>query len=399
MKKAVIKTIAFAAGIAAVSFLAACGSKSASADKEILIGSIHPLTGGMAYEGNNVVHAQQLAIDEINKAGGIKALGGRKLKLATGDSQGQPDKAASEAQRLIQEKVVALTGTFQSSATQTATQESERAKVPFVVTVAATKTLMERGFKYSFRIQPNTAIFASDFVRAIKSVNDGSIKTAVIIHENSLNGTFLTDSIKQLFPETGIKLLDTVAYAASTATMSSEVTKLQSLMPDLLVTIGYFQDQSLLMKELNERKIKFKVTVGVANALTSDVKFPRDFGAFADGIMDINYRWAPTKPRTQKVLADFKAAFNEDMTPHAIFGYTSVYVLADALERAGSTDGSKLRDALAATKLEDHILPMGPIMFDEKGENANAQAILSQIQSGTHKIVFPLEYADSKIVF
>lgn len=389
--------------------LAGCGSQASNDNssnnnaqaqaKEILIGSIHPMTGSMAYEGKAITNAAQLAVDEINAAGGIKSLGGAKLKLLVGDNQGLPDKAASEAQRLIREGAVALIGTYTSSATVTATQEAEKAQTPFLITVAATTNIQERGFKYSFRIQPNADTFSNDFLRYMKEIKTPDIKTIAIVHENSLFGTYFADYVKKNIAKADLTVVGDIPYAASTATLSSEVTKLAGLNPDLVVGVGYYRDQALLMKAIRERNLKFKGIVGIANGAISDPKIIQDLGQGAEGLMDVNYRWNPTSQASEKVLTAYKQKYNDNMSPHAMFGYTSIQVLADSLERAASTDKNKLRDAIAQTNFTNHILPQDAISFNDKGENINAQAVLIQIQNGKQEVVYPEKYAQAKLIF
>ena len=381
-----------------VSATGCSGKKSAekASDKEILIGSIHPLTGSMAYEGKAIVNAQQLAVDEINKTGGV--LGGRKLKLVTGDNQGTPDKSTSEAQRLIREGVVALTGTYTSSATQTATQEAEKSKVPFVITIASTTSLMDRGFKYSFRLQPNSDKFCENFLQYIKTIKTDDMKTIAIVHEDSLYGTSISKYISSKIADTGLKLVGDISYAATAATLSAEVTKLQELKPDILLPVGYFQDQSMLAKEMIARNIKFKAIVGVANGAFSDPKFIQNFGDGVNGYMDVNYRYNPNSKNTTALRDAYKTAYNEEIPVHAIYGYESIKVIADALNRAKSDNKEDLRKAIAETDMADHVLPQGNIKFDEKGENVGAAGVLVQIQNGKHVIVYPKEYAEGTII-
>lgn len=383
--------------------LTGCGQNkqdgSSDSDSTIKIGSIHATTGNYAYECQAIVNAQQLAVDEINDAGGIKSLGGKKLELVTGDSQGNADTGASETQRLINEGVVALTGTFQSSVTQTCMQEAERNSIPFVVTVSNNVDMFEKGFKYCFRLQPNADVFSQDFIDYISSVKTDDIKTAVLIYEDSITGTENAEEIADNMSKTGIKLIDKISYSASTPTLSSEVTKIANDQPDLLITIGYYNDTALLVKEINERNLSFKLVVGVSNGGISDPKFISDFGDKIENYCDVNYRYNPKSEKAQKLLSDYKEEYGEDMSVHAIYGYESIKVIADALERAGSTDSKDLRNALAETKYEDTILPQdGPIEFDEKGENINAAGVMIQIQNGEQKVVFPEEFAESKIV-
>lgn len=386
-------------GVMAVSMLAGCGSSSEGEESDtIKIGSIHPLTGSYAYEAQSIINAQQLAVDEINAAGGIKSMGGKKLELVVGDSQGSADTGASETERLIAENVTAVTGTFQSGVTLTCMQKAEQNQVPFLVTVSNNVAMFENGFEYCFRIQPNADVFAEDFIQYISEVKTDDIKTAVLIHEDSITGTDSGDIIAENMDKTGIELLDRITYSASTSTLSTEVTKLAELQPDLLITIGYFADTSLLVKEMNERGIEFKMVCGVANGGISDSKFIEDFGDSVENFLDLNYRFNPNNEKTAELLASYKEKFGDEMSVHAVWGYESIYVIADALERSGSTDSEKVKTALEETSIADHVLAQaGPIEFDEKGENMNAAGVLVQIQDGKHVVVYPEEFAESEL--
>lgn len=386
-------------GVMAVSMLAGCGSSSEGEESNtIKIGSIHPLTGSYAYEAQSIINAQQLAVDEINAAGGIKSMGGKKLELVVGDSQGSADTGASETERLIAENVTAVTGTFQSGVTLTCMQKAEQNQVPFLVTVSNNVAMFENGFEYCFRIQPNADVFAEDFIQYISEVKTDDIKTAVLIHEDSITGTDSGDIIAENMDKTGIELLDRIIYSASTSTLSTEVTKLAELQPDLLITIGYFADTSLLVKEMNERGIEFKMVCGVANGGISDSKFIEDFGDSVENFLDLNYRFNPNNEKTAELLASYKEKFGDEMSVHAVWGYESIYVIADALERSGSTDSEKVKTALEETSIADHVLAQaGPIEFDEKGENMNAAGVLVQIQDGKHVVVYPEEFAESEL--
>lgn len=378
--------------------LTGCGGAKEESDT-IKIGSIHPLTGSYAYEGQQVVNAQQLAIDEINEAGGITSLGGKKLELVVGDSQGNADTGASETERLISEGVAAVTGTFQSGVTLTCMQKAEQNQIPFLVTVSANVGLMENGFEYSYRIQPNAATYVEDFLQYMGEIKTDDLKTAVLIHEDSLTGTDTGDLVVEGFEQTGLELLDRITYSASTTTLSTEVTKIAELKPDVLITNGYYADTSLLVKELNERGITFKLVVGVANGGISDPKFIEDFGDSVENFMDLNYRFNPNSEKTDALLTSYREKYGEEMSVHAVWGYESIYVLADALERAGSTEPGAVKEALDETEIADHVLAQdGPIKFDEKGENVNAAGVFLQIQNGKQVVVYPEEFAEEEMI-
>ncbi|MBQ9302097.1 ABC transporter substrate-binding protein [Butyrivibrio sp.] len=404
MKKRRLLSIAMS-GLLTILAVTGCGSTNSSTASAsgggsvIKIGSVHPLTGSYAYEAQAIVNAQQLAIDEINAAGGIASMGGAKLELEVGDSQAGADTGASETERLISEGCSIITGTFQSGVTLTCMQKAEQNQVPFLVTVSNNVAMFENGFEYCFRIQPNADVFAHDFIEYITEIKTDDIKTAVLIHEDSLTGTDSGDIIAENMGATGIELLDRITYSASTATLSTEVTKIADLKPDLLITIGYFADTSLLVKELNERGVELKMVCGVANGGISDTKFIEDFGDTVENYLDLNYRFNPNSEKTEELLTSYKEKYGDDMSVHAVWGYESIYVIADALERAGSSDSEALKKALHETNIEDHVLAQaGPITFDEKGENVNAAGVLVQIQNGKHVVVYPREFAEAELI-
>lgn len=390
-------------GVMLATMITGCGSAStgtaeSGAETVIKIGSVHPLTGNYAYEAQSIINSQQLAIDEINAAGGIASMGGAKLELVVGDSQASADTGATETERLISEGCSIVTGTFQSGVTLTCMQKAEQNEVPFLVTVSNNVAMFENGFQWCYRIQPNADVFAQDFIKYIKDVKTDDIKTAVLIHEDSLTGTDSGDIISENMGSTGIELLDRITYSASTSTLSTEVTKIADLQPDLLITIGYFADTSLLVKELNERGIRIKMVCGVANGGISDSKFIADFGDTVENFLDLNYRFNPNSDKTKSLLESYKAKYQDDMSVHAVWGYESIYVIADALERAGSAEPVALRDSLKTTNIEEHVLAQsGAITFDEKGENVNAAGVLVQIQDGKHIVVYPKEFAEADI--
>ena len=371
-----------------VTILPGCGSTQ---EDTIKIGSIHPLTGSMAYEGQAMVNAQKIAIDEINENGGIN---GQKLELVVADSMGTSSGAANATLKLINKGVVALTGTYTSSSAQVVSRSAEKAGVPFVVTVASSDNLLSNGYKYTFRIQPSVTTFSENFLEYIHFLKTDEMKTVAFIYENSNYGTGIAEYINEHIDETGLEVVGMISYPATTSTLSSEVTRLAALEPDLLVPIGYYSDQSLLMKELLERDIHFDTIVGVANGAFSDAKFTETYGTKVDGIYDINYRYNPNSLEAQSLLQAYRDTYGEEIPVAAIYGYESIMVLADALNRAENASPELLREALAATNLEEHVLPQGAIEFDETGENIRSAGVLIQIQDAQQVIVFPEEYAD-----
>ena len=370
--------------------LSGCSEKMTS--DTIKIGSIHPLTGSMAYEGQAIVNAQRIAIDKVNAEGGIN---GRMLELEVRDSLGTSSGAANATLKLTSSGVVALTGTYTSSSAQVVSRTAEKTRIPLVITVAASDNLLSNGYHYTFRVQPSASVFSKNFLQYLSYFKTDDMKTIAFIYENSNYGTGIAEYIKDHIDETGMKIVGMLSYPATTSTLSSEVTRLAALDPDLLVSIGYYSDQNLFMKEVLERGIQFKKIVGCANGAFSDVKFLRTYGTQVDGIYDINYRYNPNSEEAQYMLNTYREVYGEDIPVHAIYGYESIMVITDALRRCDDPDDPEaVRDAIAASEITEHVLPQGVIKFDETGENINSAGVLIEIKDGKHVIVFPEEYAD-----
>src|SRR5438445_13504997 len=136
-----------------------------------------------------------------------------------------------------------------------------------------------------------------------------------------------------------------------------------------------------------------------ANAAFSNPKFIADNREMTEQLFDGNYWHNPQSARAKAVFAAYEKRFNSTLTSHGVQAYTVIGVLKDGLERAGSTDRDKLRDALSKTNLADHILPQDAIKFDDTGENVNASPALLQVQNGKPIVVGPARFAEGKPVF
>jgi branched-chain amino acid transport system substrate-binding protein len=368
---------------------------------EILFGAVHPLSGSLALDGAFVKNGIDLAVEEINAAGGIKALGGAKLRVEHADSQGKPEVGQAEAERLVGKGVVALLGAYQSAVTFNTTQVAERARVPHIVVVAAADDILKRGFKYSFRHNPNQTQGTLGMLEAIKelrSLTGSSIATAVHVHEDSLFGTGFAKLLASLAPNYSLKVIEQIPYSLQGLTdLTTELTRVQALNPDLCVVTGYLNDGILLARTARDLRLRAPL-FGLASGAFSTKQFVDQLGATAEGILDANYHYDAKNPKAREVRDRYKAKYGADMPTHAVMAYEAVRILADALERAASTDRDAIRDALAKTSFGDHILPYkGPIEFDETGQAKNARFIVMQIQNGQILQVLPTDFAEARI--
>lgn len=371
--------------------------------KEILIGNLHPLTGGIALTGNMMKAGAELAVEEINRSGGIKSLGGAKLKMLSADTQAKPEVGVAEAERLIRAGVIATFGCYNSSVTFAVTQIHEKFEVPFLVSLAIAEDILKRGFKYTFRASPDSLLTAREIIGLIPKLakeTGTQLKTIALLYEDTLHGVTMSNNAKKYLSGAGLELIADLSYNWQTADLSTEVTKLRSAKPDVIGTTQYLPDTILFARTMKELRCNCKCLIGIAGGGLANPNFAREAGASGEYMM-CGINWPnPIHPRTVDLNKKFKEKTGNKITEEGGYGYMTVFVLKDALERASSVDKKAVRNALAQTKLADHILPQEkPIIFDETGQNINAGILFTQVQKGELYSVYPSRYAEKKLIF
>ncbi|MFP5240469.1 MAG: ABC transporter substrate-binding protein [Acidobacteriota bacterium] len=373
-------------GLAAIGLLTAGLSGPAFAQKTIKIGNVEPLSGPSASVGIQGKQAREMAVEEINKNGGIKSLGGAKLELVYADSKSDPTVGVTETERLINtEKVQLMTGCWNSAVTYPATQVAERYGVPFVVPVAVRDTITERGFKYVFRIAAKDSWWVRDQFRFLKDMQDETgvkMKTMALVFENGDWGTGFAEKWRALAKKDGYELVLDEPYPSTASDLTPVVTKLKAANPDIVMLVSNAADAILITNTMAEMKVKPKVTVASGGG-HADPKFLENAGKNALFLFDeVEWNTDVNKPGAKETNAAFKAKYGYDLTGESVDAYVAMYVIADALERAASTDPEKVRAALAATKLSTGpamIASYDSIEFDESGQNKNAGIVIVQV--------------------
>lgn len=379
---------------------AAVDASNAKAGGTIKIGSLHPLTGSSAADGQQMANGAKLAVEAINKAGGIKSLKGAKLELLSADTQGKPEVGQSEAQRLIQQGAVALVGTYQSAVTANVSSVAERNKVPLVIDVSSADSILKQGYKYTFRVQPSSTVLGTQGAQYLSDLSKEAGKPAkkvAILHEQGPFGSGIRDAFKAKAISLGMQIGPMISYdAASVSDLTTQVTAVKASGADVLVVAGYYRDGVLAAKAVDTVKPTLNAVLGVANGAYDVPQFPKDAGKAGEGYFDSNYHADMTKPAMQDLAKLYQERYNDQIRTGAVLAYDSVRVIADALERAGDSAPAKVRDAIAKVSLDSLIAQKGPIVFGPTGENENASPILMQVQSGSIKQVFPADKAESK---
>jgi len=387
--------------------VAACGSSGGSSGgggaSEVKIGTLYPVTGDLAKLGTECTNGIKLAVEEINAAGGIKSMGGAKLTLVEGDSVGKPDVAISEVERLVtQDNVSAILGTYQSSVALPATQTAERLQTPMLITTAVADDITNKGYKNIFRICPKASWYARDqiaFCQALPKMGGPTIKTVALLHEDTDFGQSTSKGQLQYAAEAGIKVVANVAYPASSADVTTQVSKVKAANPDIVLTTTYLNDSILIAQAremLGMKQLFFDAAGG-----TVDPQFIKTLGATAETWLTEIEFYAPASDLGKKLAASYMAKYGEPMTGNGMDGYQGVYVLAKALEDAGSADRAKLRDALVNLKMvagtDRVVIPTAEITFTPDGQIANAPLYVVQIQKGAFQGLFP-QPAPGKLV-
>jgi len=379
------------------------GGGGGGSGETITIGSLHPLSGSAAADGQQMDNGAKLAIDAINEAGGIESLDGAQLELASADTQGAPEVGQSEAQRLIEDGAVALVGTYQSAVSQNVAAVAERNQVPFVIDVSSADAILQQGYKFTFRLQPSAKVLAergAEYLADVSKNADAPAQKVAILHEQGPFGTAIKDTFSAKAEELGMEIGPVISYdPASVSDFTTQITTVRESGADVLMVAGYYRDGVLVANAVNTVQPGLDEVWGVANGAFDTPQFPGEVGAAGEGFFDANYRLDMTNPDTQELADKYKQEFGDDVRTAAVLSYDAVRVIAAALEKAGDASPQAVRDAITESELDSLIAQDGPIAFDEAGENENAAPILMQVLDGVVTQVFPEDYAEAEPVY
>lgn len=377
------------------------GSGIAQTVKEVKIGIVEPLSGPLSQDGLINMKAYELAVDEINKAGGIKSKGGAKIKLLKGDSEGKPEVGMGEAERLIKDGALVLMGAYQSSVTFTTSQVAERNQTPYICPISSAAAIAKRGFKYLIKNSPDTDMYtvaALDFIKQMGEKTGKKAKTIAIMFEDTLHGKELGDAFKRMAKDYNIEVSEFIAYPHATSDVTVEVSKVKASNSDVFMTITYVADAILITKTMN--KLRYSPMAYFSYAGGANPQYAKSLGPLAEGTFT-NAEWNHLlkKKGASELNKRFKEYAGVNMDGFRAEIYTAVYVLKDALERASALDKDNIMEALRKTNISDHIMPYDRIVFDENGKNPNVKALIVEVKKGEYFPVYPFEYAAGNAIW
>ena len=366
----------------------------------IKIGILQPVTGALAQDGELGRLGAQIAIDEINAAGGIASLGGAKLEMVFGDARSAPDAGVAEVERLQAEGVCAVVGGFASPICLAASQAASRYGLPYIVDVGVSDAIISRGLPNTFRFAPGFGKVTSVALDNLVTLNDAAGKparTVVLVHEDGLFGSGLAKLMQAELPRRGFEIMETIAHPTPARDMSNVALRIRALNPDLILPSDYYGEFVLLARTLQQQRIKPKGIYGVLNGAASNYRFVREFPQVAEGLLDCNHWADPVNPKTA-ALRQKVDGLGKIFSYNVMLNYSCVLLLADALQRAASVDRARLTEALAASTFAGHIMPYGPTRF-VSGQNEGATPVNTQVQGGDVKVIYPNRYSDAKPIF
>jgi branched-chain amino acid transport system substrate-binding protein len=366
----------------------------------VKVGILHPVSGALSYSGQQGRLGAQMAVEEVNAAGGIKALGGAKIEAVLGDAQSTPDGGNAEVEKMNAAGVAAVVGGYASAICLAASQTAARYDLPYIVDVGVVDSIVTRGLKNTFRFGPGFGVIAKTALDNLVTINDQAnkvAKTVMIVHEDSAFGAGLAKLLNAQLPERGFQVLEIISHPTPTRDFNNVVLKIRAQNPDLVIPANYYNEYVLLARTMQQQRIRPKGIYSVLGGAASSYKFVKEFPEAAQYIMDCNH-WFDPKNAKALALKRKVDAQNQFYTYEVYMNYSCVLLLADAIERAASADRAKITAALESSTFSGHLMPYGPTKF-VNGQNQGAAPVNTQVLGNDIQVILPAAFASAKAVF
>jgi branched-chain amino acid transport system substrate-binding protein len=369
---------------------------------DIKVGLLVPISGLYARFGTEMREGAEMAVDHINAQGGVKALGGAKLKLVVLDCGDTTEKAKNAAQRMVAQEpdLVAASAAYLSSFTLAVTEVTERVNLP-VLTLSYSDLITDRGFKYVFQTAATAGSQAGQALPQLVALAEAASgkrpTTVAIITDNTGASVATTKSMREgLLATNGLKLVVDETFTPPLADATSLVQRIRSAKPDLLFFLpSVISDAKLVLEKMNEFGIgQGRIpTISFGIAIAEQDMLQTVSPELLQGVLTCVASWGAKGH--EALIAEYKTRFKEPwMTQNGISTYGDMWVIKDALEKAGKADRVAVGDALRNMDAgPSKYYPLGEIKFDEKGRRVGAGMTIVQWQSGVPVTVFPPQLA------
>jgi len=369
--------------------------------KEVEVGLIAPMSGPYARQGQVMKMAADMAIETVNQQGGIKSMGGAKLKLSVFDAGDSVERAKNAAQRMVANApdLVVATGAYLSSFTLAVTEVTERAELP-VITFSYSDLITSRGFKYVFQTSATGVQQAEGSLPALMEMAEKASgkrpQTIGIVMDNTAASvSFVKPMRDHQFAKLGLKLVVDETFTPPLANATPLIQKVRSARPDILILLPtVISDAKLLLEKMNEFGLgrgKLPTIANGAAILDPDLRNNMNIEQL-EGVMAVVANW--TTSAQKDFVAEVKAKTNEPWpTQHFVTTYGDILIFKAALEAAGKADRQAVAQALRAMNLSGgaaNFFPgNGKLRFEENGRRADASLLIVQWQKGVPITVYP----------
>jgi branched-chain amino acid transport system substrate-binding protein len=374
--------------IAAAVALAACGKKEEPAKKEaakapaapaevvVKVGHVAPLTGAIAHLGKDNENGARLAVDEINAAGGIK-VGDQTIKfeLLAEDDKADPKEGTLVAQKLVDAGVVAVVGHLNSGTTIPASKIYTDANVAQISPSATNPKYTEQGFKTAFRVVANDN--QQGGVLGNYAATEMKAKSIAIVDDRTAYGQGLADVVEKTVKEKGVKVVAREFATDKTTDFNAILTKIRAAKPDVVMYGGMDATAGPMAKQMKALGIKAQLLAGDGVCSPEFIKLAGD----AAGILTCSMAGEAVEKlaKGEEFKQKYKAKFNADVQVYSPYSYDAVYVVADAIKRAGKADRAAITAALPAT---NYTGVTGAIAFDDKGDVKGGAISMFKVKDG-----------------
>ena len=378
--------------------------------KEVRVAVIAPMSGPWARQGELMKKGAEIAIEDINRAGGIMSMGGAQMRLVVIDAGDSAEKAKNAAQRMVAQEtdIVGASGAWLSTFTLAVSEVTERADLP-LLTLSYSDAITSRGFKYVFQTSPTGGAQAESALPALlemaKLATGKPLKTVGIVMDNTAAPVSFSKPMREGgFEKLNLKLTVDETFTPPLADATSVVQKVRNARPDVLLLLPTsVPDDKLVLEKLSEMGLgRSRLPVVSNGAHMGAPEMLRLVGKdLMEGVMTIVANWGAKGQ--EKLIADFKKRSGEPwMTQDSISTYGDMWIYKDALEKAGVADRKKVAEAIRemdTTTGPARFYPGGRLKFDEKGRRVGAALIIVQWQKGEPVVVYPPASALAKPVW
>ncbi len=364
-----------------------------------------PLTGTQGKFGEIEKRSYEIALEEINAAGGIK---GKKILLEFKDSQDNPDLSRSIVERLIGEKQPLIFGEYSSACSKALAGLAEEKKVPYLVVTGAADDITQKHYQYVFRMNPPNAYYSSGLMSFFKEVVKPA--TMAIIYESSDFGTSGAEDMARQAEKAGIKVVFKEPYTRETVdyvqfeikflpNLKPILARVKAAKPDVIYMVSYAMDAVMLIQEIKKLGVEAHLYAGGAAGFAIP-EFIQGAKEAAEYVVTSTL-WSPrlAYPGATRFAEKYKGLYGDEPSYHGAEAYSALYIVKDVLERASTW---KPEDILAAMKTTDLMTAFGPIKFQDKEGYTNQNfmnTLVEQVIKGQYEVIWPEEFASKKYVY